>query len=96
MTRLREERLEANHLNAKLDKVKDAYRAFAHNRERWSTGGAAGPDVFLSRPLQEERGLEAHLLNQSELAALLREAREADAKVSATKQKLATLGFPDV
>jgi hypothetical protein len=81
------------HLEAKIDRVRLAYRTFASERERWSVDPANPARVYLRHPAQEERDLAASLLSEPDLAALIAEHKLAVEALAHARATLAGFGI---
>lgn len=81
------------HLQTKIEKVKQAYKAFASNSDRWQIDASDSKRIFLARPAQEERDLASYLFSAAELASLVGERDTANARLQQTRAKLTAFGI---
>jgi GTP-binding protein EngB required for normal cell division len=87
MQLLEQQKQEVAHLAEKIDKVAKAYKTIGSESSRLSVSPTDPEKVFL---------VGSHLLNQSQLAALIGEYQRAKAALAQTKIKLTGFGITSV
>jgi hypothetical protein len=96
MMLLEQQKREVAHLAEKIDKVAKAYKTIGAESSRLSVSPADPGKVFLVNTTVAERDLGSHLLDQSQLAALIGEYQRAKAALAQTKTKLTGFGITSV